>query len=201
MKKGTVKSRVLKLAYEKFLMHGFYRVSMDSLVEELRTSKSSVYNHYSSKEDLVKAVIDEINNEINSKLENVTENEDLNFRDKLIIISEFTKNYLSKVSDAFLKDLAVSTPGVGDYYEQQRTIRIKKYYRRLLETGISEGVVRSDVDLDLVLAIYLNLTMMPLRPEYHELLNMDNKNIYSDVQEIFLNGILKDEQPTVQNKE
>ncbi|WP_067028933.1 TetR/AcrR family transcriptional regulator [Allomuricauda sp. CP2A] len=197
MKKGTIKKRVLKLAYEKFLRHGFYRVSMDSLVEELRTSKSSLYNHYSSKEDLVKAVIDEINNKINTKLESVTENENLPFKDKLIIISEFTKNYLSKVSDAFLKDLAISTPGIGDYYEQQRTKRIKKYYKRLFETGISEGAVRKDIDLDLILAIYLNLTMMPLRPEYHQLLNMENKNIYSDVQEIFMNGILKDERTSV----
>lgn len=192
MKKGEVKIRILKLAYEKFLKHGFYRVSMDSLVEELRTSKSSLYNHFSSKEDLVKAVIDKINADINSYLENVIEDDNLNFKNKLVAISEFTKNMLSKVSDEFLKDLEISSPGVGDYYEKERSVRIRKYYKKIFEIGIAEGVVREDINLDLILAIYLNLTVMPLRQEYHQLLNMENKNIYSDVQEIFLNGILKE---------
>ena len=56
-----VRDRIVRVAKQRFLKNGFYKVSMDSLVKELRTSKSSVYNHFSSKDELVKAVIDLLN--------------------------------------------------------------------------------------------------------------------------------------------
>lgn len=191
MSDSDIKNRILKVAYEKYLKQGFYKVSMDSIVKELRTSKSSLYNHYSSKEDLVRAVVEKINSEINHNLELIIEDENLSFKEKLISISQFTKDLFSKVSDAFLKDLEISSPGVGDYYEKERNSRIQKYYRRLFEKGIAEGLVREDINLDLILVVYLHLTVLPLRAEYHQVLDMKNMDVYEEVQEVFLNGILK----------
>ena len=190
MKKMAVKERVLKIAKQKFLKHGFYKISMDSLVKELRTSKSSLYNHFSSKEALVKAVIDDLNVEINSKLEEIIDNDRLSFKGKLIAVSEFTKNLLSNVSEEFLNDLEINTPHIWDYYQNARLQRIDKYYRKLFEIGVNEGMIRNDISLDLILLVYLSLTELPLRAEQINLLRMDNENIYEDTTEIFLNGII-----------
>lgn len=138
------------------------------------------------------AVVEKINSEINYNVENIIENNDLTFREKLISISKFTRSMFSKVSDAFLEDLELSKPGVGEYYEKERNARIQKYYRRLFETGIEEGLIRKDVKINLILTMYLHLTLMPLRPEFQKLLDMNNEDIYVDVQEVFLNGILKE---------
>ncbi len=61
MRGENTKDRILNVAYEKFLKYGFFKVSMDSIVQELKTSKSSLYNHFASKEDLVMAVVEKIN--------------------------------------------------------------------------------------------------------------------------------------------
>ena len=47
---SNLRERILKIAGEQFLSQGFYKVSIDSLVAELRTSKSSIYKFFSSKE-------------------------------------------------------------------------------------------------------------------------------------------------------
>ena len=189
-KRISVKERVLRLAKNKFLRHGFYKVSMDHLVKELRTSKSSLYNHFDSKEALVKAVIDQLNAEINQQLEKILDDDKLTFKGKLITISAFTKKLLTEVSEEFLHDLEVNTPDIWDYYQHARKQRINKYYKRLFEMGIRAGVVRSDINLELILSVYLSLTEIPLRVEHTDQLEMDPAKIYEDITEIFLNGII-----------
>lgn len=186
-----VKKRILKIAKEKFLKYGFYKVSMDSLVKELRTSKSSLYNHYASKEELVKAVIDSLNLEINSSLDDILNDDKLSFKGKLVAVSEFTKNLLTTVSDDFLRDLEINTPQIWQYYQQTRLERINKYYRSLFELGVKEGLVRDDISIDLILAIYLNIMELPLKTEHISFLKEYNQNIYEDTSEVFLNGIIK----------
>ena len=186
----SVKERILKIAKQKFLKHGFYKVSMDSLVQELRTSKSSLYNHFSSKDELVKAVIDDLNVEINTRLEEILNDDKLSFKGKLISISEFTKNLLTNISEEFLKDLELCTPEIWDYYQINRSNRINKYYRRLFEIGINDGMIRDDVDINIILAVYLSIMELPLKGEYIDFLDMNSQNIYEDTTEVFLNGII-----------
>lgn len=186
----NVRTRVLHVAKQKFLKYGFYKVSMDSLVKELRTSKSSLYNHFSSKEELVKAVMESLNNEINTRLEEILIDDGLSFKGKLAAISDYTRNLLLSVSEEFLKDLKINTPDIWDSYQEKRIERINKYYRRLFEIGIEEGILRSDVDLDIIIAIYFNLMELPLKNKYVELLNMSNQDIYENVTEVFLKGIM-----------
>ncbi len=190
MMKMSVRERILQAAKQRFLKNGFYKVSMDSLVRDLRTSKSSLYNHFSSKEELVKAVIDELNSEINTKLGTILNDEKLSFKGKLVAISEFTKSLLANVSEEFLKDLEINTPVVWEYYQDSRSKRINTYYRRLFEIGVEEGMVRSDIGIDIILAVYLNLMELPLKAQYVEFLDMKNQNIYEDATELFLKGIL-----------
>lgn len=188
----NVRTRVLHVAKKKFLKHGFYKVSMDSLVKELRTSKSSLYNHFSSKEELVKAVMESLNNEINAKLEEILEDDQNNFKGKLDAISDFTRNLLLNVSEEFLKDLEINTPDIWDEYQKNRIERINKYYRRLFQIGIDEGVVKRDVNLDVIIVIYFNLMELPLKNRYIDLLNMNSQDIYTEVTDVFLNGIMVD---------
>lgn len=191
MARSSVKNRILEFAKTRFLRNGFHKISMDRLVSEMRTSKSSLYNHFNSKEALIKAVIDSLNNDINKNLEIILGNDTLNFKGKLIAVSEFTKELLAEVSDEFLKDLEVNTPEIWHYYQETRQQRIDKYYKKLFRSGIKEGSVRKDISSDLILIIYLNLTAIPLRHENTKGLRMSSKSIYEDITEIFLNGILK----------
>jgi len=188
----NTKNRILKVARQKFLKNGFYKVSMDSLVKELRTSKSSLYNHFSSKEDLVQAVIDQLNIDINSNLQEIVNDDKLSFKGKLIAVSDFTKNLLSTVSEEFLKDLEINTPDIWEYYQKTRVERINKYYRKLFETGINEGMLRDDININVIVAIYMNLMELPLKTEYQKFLGMYNQNIYEFTTEIFLNGIVRE---------
>lgn len=163
---------------------------MDSLVNALRTSKSSLYNHFDSKDALVEAVVSQLNEEINQKLESILNDDKLSFKGKLIAISAFTKELLESVSEEFLTDLEIHTPEIWTRYQQMRQDRINKYYRALFETGIREGAVRDDIRIELILSAYLSLTEIPLRFGQISRLAMPNEDIYEAITQIFLEGIV-----------
>jgi AcrR family transcriptional regulator len=191
MKKSTVKDRIINLAKDKFFKYGFYRISLDSLVAELRTSKSSFYNHFESKDDLVSVILLELNREINLSLEKIINDKKLSFFGRLSAITEFTSNLLKKTSHEFLHDLRLYTPELWNMYLELREERINRYYRKLFDSGIQEGIIRNDLDPDLILQAYFKLTEIPIHSEDFRELELRNEEAYNQISILFMEGIRK----------
>ena len=187
--KLTVRERVFNKAREYFLKNGFYHFSMDKLAREMHTSKSSIYNHFESKNAIVQELLMQLNTEINTKLEDILEDGQLSFRDKLVRITAFTKQVLEEVSEQFLADLEIHTPDLWEAYQEMRSQRVNKYYKALFEEGIKEGLLRSDISIELILSVYFSLTEIPLKAEYARLIGQPHEWIYDSITEIFLHGV------------
>jgi AcrR family transcriptional regulator len=193
--------RILAVARSKFLRFGFNRMSIDSIVRELRTSKSTVYKYYQTKNDLIKAVIDQLNNEINTRLEDIINDEDLSFCGKLNTVVEFTKNTLTEINEEFLQDLKLYTPEIWDYYEKGREYRIDTYYRKLFNDGVIEGAVRKDIDLEILMKVYFNLTEMTVDADQFSKVSYTNQELYAEISKVFLEGALvRDKEKHESNK-
>ena len=52
-----MRDRIVRVAEKIFLRSGFNRVSMDDVARELGMSKKTVYSHFESKEELLRAVL------------------------------------------------------------------------------------------------------------------------------------------------
>lgn len=187
----NVKDRILHLAREKFMKHGFYKVSLDAMVAELRTSKSSLYNHFKSKEDLVYQVLMEINQEINTQLETIMNDKKLSFYGKLMAVMEFTANLLKESGDEFLNDLKLYTPDLWHIYMRMRKERIDRYYKQLFDTGLEEEIIRNDLDPVLVLNVYFKLTEIAVNPTEFKELDLSSQETYRQISTLFLEGIKK----------
>jgi AcrR family transcriptional regulator len=191
MKKNVDQNqRILAIARSKFLRYGFHRMSIDSIVRDLRTSKSTIYKYYQTKEDLIKAVIDQLNNEINDRLEEIINDDELSFCGKLIVVVEFTRNTLTEINEEFLQDLKLYTPLIWEYYEKGREYRIDTYYRKLFNDGVIEGAVRKDIDLEILMKVYFNLTEMTVDVDQFSKVNYTNQDLYAEISKIYLEGAL-----------
>jgi AcrR family transcriptional regulator len=190
MKSDNTKKRILNTASQQYFKYGFYRVSMDSLVAKVRTSKSTIYKYFPAKEDLVQAVLEEINSEINANLESIIEDTSKNFQEKLIAVTQFTGKTLTKVSQEFLADLRIHTPDLWENYLEMRSNRLENLYGRLFTNGIKEGVVRNDVNQDFLLIVYTKLTELAVEPDALASLPMSITEAYAELTTLFIEGIL-----------
>lgn len=191
MKKSVDQNqRILAVARSKFLRYGFHRMSIDSIVRDLRTSKSTIYKYYQTKEDLIKAVIDQLNNEINDRLNEIISDDEQSFCGKLNSVVEFTRNTLTEINEEFLQDLKLYTPEIWEYYEKGREYRIDNYYRKLFNDGVIEGAVRKDIDLEILMKVYFNLTEMTVDVDQFSKVNYSNQDLYAIISKVFLEGAL-----------
>lgn len=191
MKKSVDQNqRILAVARSKFLRYGFHRMSIDSIVRDLRTSKSTIYKYYQTKEDLIKAVIDQLNNEINDRLNEIISDDEQSFCGKLNSVVEFTRNTLTEINEEFLQDLKLYTPEIWEYYEKGREYRIDNYYRKLFNDGVIEGAVRKDIDLEILMKVYFNLTEMTVDVDQFSKVNYSNQDLYAVISKVFLEGAL-----------
>jgi hypothetical protein len=94
------------------------------------------------------------------------------------------------INEEFLQDMKFYTPAIWDYYEECRQNRIDKYYRRLFLHGVEQGIVRKDIDLEILLKIYLHLTDMSVDADQFNKINYSNQDIYSEISKVFLEGAL-----------
>jgi len=187
-KSPHLKERILKIAGEKFLRQGFYKVSVDSLVAELRTSKSSIYKYFSSKEDLVATLIEQLNGVINRQIEQIVHHAELGFEDKLLHLMRLTSKLKRLVGPQFLEDLRIHTPELWEEYQQQETDRIQRYYYALFRQGIREGLIRNDIDLQLIVGAYLQFTELSLNQNALQGLPYHEEQIFEHLTTLFLEG-------------
>lgn len=143
----TLSENIVKVACPKFLQFGIRSISVDDICADLRISKKTFYCTFSSKEDLVEAVL-------NYQMDMVQENFDKLQRNKnaidalVLIINEVKKHTKDNIS-AFYYDLEKYYPVIFAYYKEKRTRFIRESFEANLRQGIAEGYYREDVDIEM----------------------------------------------------
>lgn len=189
--KKDLQERIVKAAENKFFRYGFFKVSIDEIVAEAKTSKAAVYRFYTSKEELVEAVLNNLNNHINQNIGSIINNGSIAFRDKLEKIIEFTSGLFHMINKVFLEDLQNHSPKLKMEYQKMRVDRINTYYRKLFYEGVERGIVRTDIPLDFILHYYSKITELAVYPSSPELSNYTPKKTYQYLSRLFFEGVKK----------
>jgi len=187
-KKVDLKERIINAAENKFFRLGFYKVSVDEIVAEAKTSKAAVYRFYSSKEELVEAVLNKLNDHINRNISAIVNNNSILFQDKLEKIIEFTSGLFQRINIAFLDDLRNHTPSLGIEYQKMRLHRINTHYKQLFSEGIKEKIVRNDIPLDFILYYYTKITELAIYPDEEVTSRYTPKKVYQYLSRLFYEG-------------
>ena len=187
-KDENLKYRILNAASSKFLRSGFSSVPVDEIVAEAGTSKAAVYNFYSSKEDLVRAVLLMLNDRINLNISRIVNNNNIPFPSKLEEIIRFTSSLLKDVNTKFLEDLRVQTPAIWKEYLKLREERLNTHYIKLFNDGIQLGYIRKDVSVKFLLLVYTKLTEIAVDTSNLKNVKVTKSEAYSLISKLFLEG-------------
>lgn len=80
------KSQIIQQALEIFYLHGFQASGIDFIVSETGISKTTIYNHFSSKEALISAVLDKRDQDFRAWLADRVEQLSLTSQDKIYCV-------------------------------------------------------------------------------------------------------------------
>ncbi|MCY3986229.1 MAG: TetR/AcrR family transcriptional regulator [Candidatus Dadabacteria bacterium] len=134
------RDEILRVAIDLFSEKGYHEVTMEEIAEEIGVSKGTIYNYFSSKENLYLEILKESFEAIEEILHKEIENSDpapLKLRKLLATIFTFYRRNL-KVLRILSRDETHLLKEHFELTEKWRSRRVR-LYEKIIEKGIDEG--------------------------------------------------------------
>ena len=147
--------KIIETAAELFTQNGIKAVSMDNIAQGVGISKRTLYEHFSSKDELLtQCLIFGYENENAHHIQIVSECND--FVEIIVnILFDILKDY-RKTNPLFFQDLTRyhfrTAHSIFDEKEESR----RNGFVELLKRGINEGYVKPDININLTIDLIMN---------------------------------------------
>lgn len=185
----SASERIIAAARRHFLSHGFRRVTMDDLAEELGMSKKTLYICFPSKSALLKGVLLNKFDDIEADLRQVT----ANCADVPTALHELlacVQRHTEEIQPPFVRDIQREAPEMFQLVERRRRDVIQRHFGKLFEQGRRAGIIRKDIPTRLIIEILLGATQAMLNPPKMAELNLTPKTGFSAIVTVILEGAL-----------
>ena len=154
---NDVREDILQLAIKRMQQVGIRSVSVDDICHELGMSKKTFYVYFPSKDDLVQAILHKHEQKVGHDL-------DIALAKRTItqVIVEWTKIAQSTQkkelkTPAMMYDLEKYYPQLFAAHKKVMRQTAEKILVRFLEKGVSEGIFRAEIDVDVVAMMFLDM--------------------------------------------
>src|SRR5436309_14925360 len=130
-KRDPNRQRVVDAARVHFFSHGFRRVTMDDLAEELGISKKTLYAHFPGKFDLLEAVLADKLAGAEASLKAVTRAHPHDFPATLQVLLAGTQLELDEIKPLFVRDMREKAPDVFKLVGSRGAAVIHRFFGNL----------------------------------------------------------------------
>ncbi|WP_192346213.1 TetR/AcrR family transcriptional regulator [Algoriphagus sp. Y33] len=199
-KKASAESKILDAAYKLFLEKGYRQATMDDIAQVLGMSKKTLYKYYPGKLDLLAASFEVTKTKLTAKVEAIVENRYISFPLKLKSALTVMASVLGPINPELFEDLREHAPEIWEdlahYIQESAHVRFKK----LLEQGIGEGMVKPSININLVVMLYAASVQSLMDPKFRgqfpepiqKGMKIPPADIYDQAITIIYNGIMTD---------
>lgn len=188
--RSDLPERILAQARASLFAYGYSAFTMDDLASELGLSKKTLYVHFSSKDAILVAVLDEFAAGVRSGAERLLADETLKFAEKLRAFASGLIARLRQVSPAVLRDLQRFAPQLHAHVEELRSKNIPYIFGKFIETGQKEGAVRAEIDPVFAGEYYLHAMQGLMQPATLQRLGIGPELALERALRLFFGGLL-----------
>lgn len=187
---NTVRQRIVTEARRHFFAYGFRRVTMDDLARELGMSKKTLYVHFCSKSELLKAVLLDKARDVEMDLGRITSDLSSDFLASLHQLLAAMQVHMGEIQPPFVRDIQREAPEMFELVEQRRQDTIHRYFGKLVCDGRKSGIIRADIPTRLIVEIMLAAVQGIMNPQKMTELNLDPKTGFSAIITIIFEGVI-----------
>ncbi len=146
---------MLEQIKELFFEFGIKNLNMDDISRKLGISKKTLYRFVKSKEDMIAKLFEyeqlkwvEVSDSIG--------NQDVNAIEKLFNVSLLVYDEMKRFNPMLMFELRKYYEQLFNEHNARKLGHISKSMRLNLDQGIEEGLYRRDINIEAVVAIYMN---------------------------------------------
>ena len=148
-----MKEDIIHKASELFLTYGFKSLTMSDMAQEMGVSKKTIYAHFDSKDDLVKATTDHVHHEIDKGIDDIQARK-LNPIEEMFTIKSFVMEVLMGNRGAPEHQLQKYYPDIHSSMRSRQFNKIQGCVVENIHRGIDEGLYRESLNIKFIAKIY-----------------------------------------------
>jgi len=187
-----VKEYIVEEADKLFCQYGFKSVTMDDIAKHLGISKKTIYQHFSDKNELVNILIEDRLNCQECLTQESAKNAD-NAVEEIFYSLVSMNQSLANMNPKMFYDLQKYHPQAWIFFKEFKEKALGKSIRKNLERGITEGVYREDIKIDILTQLRLDHVEIIFNNHSHYIMDKYNiAQVMIEITEHFLYGICND---------
>lgn len=186
----AIRHRIIAESRRHFFAHGFRRVTMDDLAEDLGMSKKTLYACFPSKSALLEAVIIEKFRNIDADLSRITPQASSDCRGALHRLLACVQEHTGEIQPSFVRDIRREAPDLFSLVESRRREVIRRHFGKVFLEGRRAGLFRADIPPKLAIEILLGAVQAIMNPPKMEELRLTPKSGFSVIIKVVLEGLI-----------
>jgi AcrR family transcriptional regulator len=185
----AVRRRIITESRRHFFAHGFRRVTMDDLAEDLGMSKKTLYACFPSKSALLEAVILEKFRSVDEDLDRITSKASSDRLGTLHRLLACVQGHMEEIQPPFVRDIRREAPDLFRVVESRRRDVIQRHFGKVFLEGRRAGLLRQDIPAKLAIEILLGAVQAIMNPPKMEELGLTPKTGFSAIIRVVLEGL------------
>src|SRR5580698_1116996 len=160
---NLVKEKILNAAEKRMIEFGYRKVTMDEIALDLRMSKNTIYKLFVGKEEIAKALVKRLQQQLNTGLDNIEKTPE----DPLRIFSNsvlLLRKELGPWFEHFFREIPTELPSLWEEFLHFRNEKILGI-RSLVEKGSRNGIFRR-VNASIATEAYLGAVKAITSPRF-----------------------------------
>jgi AcrR family transcriptional regulator len=187
---SEIAERIIAAARAHFFAHGFRRVTMDDLASELGMSKKTLYAQFSSKTELLRAVLLAKFHSVETDLEAIMASCANDASAALRRLLACMQHHTEEIQPPFVRDMRRERPELFQLVEERRRDLIQRYFGRIFDQGRRAGIIRKDISSELIVEILLGAVQAIMNPPKIEQLGLAPQTGYGAIISVILDGVM-----------
>jgi AcrR family transcriptional regulator len=183
------KERILRSTLELFQVHGIKKTTTNDVAQKAGVAPATVYNHFGSKEDLVRATIKYFITSTAADFSKIIEG-DLSFLEKMEQILLFKSDMLGRYQGEFMQAIISEDPEIRHLVDSAYLTEIRQMLINFYEEGKRQGYVNPELSTETIMRYSLIVrsgmaaeSILSEDPEH-------NRKMLQELTPLFLYGIL-----------
>ena len=155
----ATKEKILNKTGDSFLKFGFKSFTMDDIANDLGISKKTIYKYFKNKHDLVSQTVTHMHENCICKIDGVCQLGYNAIEENFEVKKIFKEMFQASTDESPMYQLEKYYPKVFKNVMQNEFMMFKDCIIKNLEKGISEGLYREDIEINIVTRFYFALIM------------------------------------------
>lgn len=183
-----MEERIVNKAQELMFQTGVKHVTMDDLATQLGISKKTIYQYYKDKDSLVTAVVEkELNN--HAQICNTSMLSAENAVHEIFLLMAVIQEMFNRMNPLALFEIEKYYPLAFEKIKTHKDDFIYSMISKNLEKGISEGLYRKEIDINILSKYRLETSLIPFNIHVFNPNKFDMLKVNLQIIEHFVYGV------------